>query len=67
MKIGLFLKELRVQSRADLTKRLDRLRLERYKLLSERNVSKRSKTPHILKENRRKTARVLTVMREKEG
>lgn len=66
MKVKQFLADIRLKSREDLLDVLSMLRLERYQLFSTRSSNKYSENASLFKQNKKKIARVLTVLKETE-
>lgn len=60
-------KDLRDQTENELKALLLEKQKERFKLLNQRQKEKKLDKPHLLPNNRREIARILTVLTEKEG
>lgn len=59
------IKELRVASIEDLKMQYLNLNRESFILLNELAISKKMEAPHKLRQNRKKRARILTILQEK--
>ena len=60
-------KELRDQTKAELEVLGRGLAKELFELRSQKRLSKKNDKPHLLRQKRRDRARVLTIIRQKEG
>lgn len=59
------MKELRAASKEDLMMQYLNLNKENFLLLNELATSKKIEAPHKLRQNRKKKARILTILQEK--